>query len=84
MLKKSLIAALALSVGIAFSPLSTVGATTLFGPGTKVQAEQPVELARKKKKAKKAKKAKSKAGRCGTNMYWSKKAKKCLDARAKR
>jgi hypothetical protein len=95
-LKKSLIAALACSVALAFSPISTAGAATLFGPGTKVQTEQLVDLANTKKKAKKAPKAKkaakakkgkaakSKAGACGTYSYYSKKAKKCVDARAKK
>jgi len=80
--KKSLIAALAVSVGLAFSPISTVSATSLFGPGTKVQADQVIELAKKKKKAKKGKKAKSKAGKCGAYKYYKKG--KCLDARSKR
>lgn len=87
MLKKSLIAALALAFGVAVSPLTMVNATTLLGPGTKAPVESTVELAQKKgkKKAKKAgKKAKSKAGKCGTFMYYSKKQKKCLDAMAKR
>lgn len=98
MLKKSLIAALACSVALAFSPISTASAASLFGPGTKVQTEQLVDLAQAKKKAKKkaapkAKKAakakagkvaKSKAGSCGTFSYYSKKAKKCVDARAKK
>ncbi len=96
MLKKSLIAALACSVALAFSPISTVSAASLFGPGTKVQTEQFVDFAQAKKKAKmapkakkaakakKGKAAKSKAGSCGTYSYYSKKAKKCVDARAKK
>ena len=39
----------------------------------------------KKKGKKKGKKAKSKGpGKCGTYMYYSKKAKKCVDARNKK
>ena len=88
MLKKSLIAALACSVALAFSPISTASAASLFGPGTKVQTEQLVELVKGKKKAKKAatakkgKAAKSKPGSCGTFHYYNKKAKKCVDARS--
>ena len=36
-----------------------------------------------KKRGKKGKKARSKAGKCGTYMYFSKKTKKCMDARKK-
>ena len=39
---------------------------------------------KKKGKKKKGKKARSKAGKCGTYMYYSKKAKKCMDARNKK
>lgn len=81
MVKKSLIAALAASVAIAFSPIASVSAASLFGPGTKVQGEQVVEFAKKKKKAKKGKKAASKAGKCGTFKFWNKKTRKCVDKR---
>lgn len=98
MIKKSLIAALATAVALAFSPITPASAAPLMGPGSKVAAETSVELAGMKKKkkyvAKKvAKKApakkvyykkKSKGKTCGTYKYYSKKAKKCVDARDKR
>jgi hypothetical protein len=40
--------------------------------------------AKKGKKKKKGKKARSKAGKCGTYMYYSKKSRKCEDARNKK
>ena len=40
--------------------------------------------AKKGKKKKKGKKARSKAGKCGTYMYYSKKTRKCMDARNKK
>jgi len=90
MLKKSLVAVLALAVTLAFSPIVSVNAAPLLGGSTQA-SDSVVELAAAKKKAKKAKKAKkgkkkkkgkkAKAGKCGTNMYYKKG--KCLDARAK-
>jgi hypothetical protein len=52
---------------------------------------RPAKKGAKKKGAEKkakqdgpAKKAAAKAGRCGTYMYWDKKAKRCADARNKK
>ena len=84
MLKKTLFPALVIGAVLAFSPVSSITATAFKGPATKVQSESLVELAKGKKKAKKGKKARSKAGKCGAYMYWSKKEKKCLDARNKK
>ncbi len=92
-IRKTLIAVLAMAIAIAFSPLPQLQAATLVGPGSQPQAEKVTEQVKAKKKAKKkkgkkgkkkGKKAKSKAGSCGTYMYFSKKAKKCMDARNKK
>jgi hypothetical protein len=83
-----------MAIAIAFSPLPQLQAASLMGPGSQPQAEKVTELVKAKKKAKKkkgkkgkkkrGKRAKSKAGKCGTYMYFSKKAKKCMDARNKK
>ncbi len=92
-IRKTLIAVLAMAIAIAFSPLPQLQAATLVGPGSQPQAEKVTEQVKAKKKAKKkkgkkgkkkGKKAKSKAGSCGTYLYFSKKAKKCVDARNKK
>jgi hypothetical protein len=99
-IKKTLIAMLALAVAIALSPLPELQAATFVNPGTKIDSNSLIEHAQAKmtkKKAKKAKKGKKKAkrkrrgkkaksrpGRCGAYMYWSRKQRKCVDARAKK
>ena len=92
-MRKTLIAVLAMAIAIAFSPLSELQAASLLGPSSQPGTENSVELVKakkkkakkaKKKKKKKGKKARSKAGKCGTYMYYSKKAKKCMDARNKK
>jgi hypothetical protein len=93
-IRKTFIAMLAVAIAIAFSPLPQLQAATLVGPGSQPQTENVIDLAKAKKKAKKkkakkkgkkkGKRAKSKAGKCGTYMYFSKKAKKCMDARSKK
>ena len=92
-IRKTLISALALAIALAFSPLSELQAATL-GPGSQPGTDNLTQTVKAKKKAKKAgkkkgkkkkgKKARSKAGKCGTYMYYSKKAKKCMDARNKK
>ena len=92
-ISKTLIAVLALAIAIAFSPLSELQAATLTqgsSPGldnavVKV-AKKSAKKAKKAKKGKKsAKKAKSKGpGSCGAYMYYSKKDRKCADARLKK
>ena len=52
-------------------------------PDGQDEEEGPRRPARRKAK-KKGKKARSKAGKCGTYMYFSKKTKKCMDARNKK
>ena len=93
--RKTLIALLAAAVAIAFSPLAELQAAT-FGPGSQPGTDTLIHAAKVKKRTMKAgkkgkrrgmhrrgKRARSKAGRCGAYMYFSKKARKCLDARNK-
>ena len=91
LIRKSLITALAVAIAVAFSPLPELNAATFVNPGSQPEVDNQIHVvAKKKKKAKKAKKAKkgkkarSKAGHCGTYMYWSKKTRKCMDARNKK
>ena len=93
-IRKTLVAILALAIAIAFSPLTELRAATFVSPDTKVSTDNLTQTVAKKKgkkkakkkgKKKKGKKAKSKGpGKCGTYMYYSKKARKCVDARAKK
>jgi hypothetical protein len=92
-IRKTLIAVLAMAIAIAFSPLPDLQAATLMGPSSQPMTDNVVEQAKakkkkkkakKKKKKKKGKKARSKAGKCGTYMYYSKKTRKCMDARNKK
>ena len=85
-IRKTLIAILALAVAIAFSPLTGSQAATFVSPDTKVSSDNmTLTVAKKKGKKKKGKKAKSKGpGKCGTYMFYSKKARKCVDARNKK
>jgi hypothetical protein len=87
---------LALAIAVAFSPLSDLQAAGLVGPGSKLGVDGVTHVVKAKKKggffkkakksAKRGKRAKSKGGpgRCGTYMYFSKKARKCMDARNKK
>jgi hypothetical protein len=89
-IRKALIAVLALAIAIAFSPLTELQAATFVSPDTKVSSDSVThqiakKKGKKKKGKKKGKKAKSKGpGKCGAYMYYSKKAKKCVDARNKK
>ena len=91
-IRKTLITALALAIAIAFSPLPELQAATLMGPGSQPGTDNITDTVKAKKKAKakkgkkkkKGKKARSKAGKCGTYMYYSKKTRKCMDARNKK
>jgi hypothetical protein len=89
-IRKALIAVLALAIAIAFSPLTELQAATFVSPDTKVSSDNVThqvakKKGKKKKGKKKGKKAKSKGpGKCGTYSYYSKKAKKCVDARNKK
>ncbi|TMJ74631.1 MAG: hypothetical protein E6G91_07100, partial [Alphaproteobacteria bacterium] len=92
-IRKILIAILALAVAIAFSPLSELQAATFANPGSQPGSDnltQTVKMkkkgykkAGKKKRGKRGKRARSKAGKCGTYKYFSKKTRKCADARNK-
>jgi hypothetical protein len=57
-----------------FFASSSVHAATFMTPSTKPGGDSLIEVAAKKKGP----------GMCGTNMYWSGKEKKCLDARNKK
>jgi len=96
-IRKTLITALAVAIAIAFSPLPELNAATFVNPGSQPAADNQTHVVKSKKKkkakAKKGKKkgkkkrgkrARSKAGKCGTYMYWSKKTRKCMDARNKK
>jgi hypothetical protein len=91
-IRKTFLTMLALAIAIAFSPLPELQAATFVNPGSQPGTENLTQtIAKKKKKGKKkakkkkGKKAKSKGpGRCGTFMYYSKKARKCVDARNKK
>jgi len=93
-IRKTLIAALAVAIAIAFSPLTDLQAATFVNPGSQPGTDNLTQVVKAKKSAKKAKKkgkrkgkrAKSKKapGKCGTYMYYSKKGRKCMDARNKR
>jgi hypothetical protein len=88
-IRKTFIAALAVAVAAAFSPIPELQAAT-FNPGSQVGSSSLVQTIAKKKGYKKtAKRGKHKARRagkgkssCGTFMY--RKGGKCLDARNKK
>ena len=91
-IRKTLIAALALATASAFSPLPELRAAPFTGSSSQPMTGELVQLvqAKKKKGVKKAKKKKAakrkkaqRAGKsCGTYMY--RKGGKCLDARNKK
>ena len=94
-IRKILIAILALAVAIAFSPLSELQAATFANPGSQPGSDNLTQTVKMKKKGykkagkrkkrgkRKGKRARSKAGTCGTYKYFSKKTRKCADARNK-
>jgi hypothetical protein len=91
-ISKTFIAVLALAIAIAFSPLSQLQAATM-SPGSNPGLDNAVvKVAKKKAGKKQAKKGKKSAkkvaskgpGSCGAYMYYSKKDRKCADARLKK
>jgi uncharacterized low-complexity protein len=94
-IRKTLIAILALAIAIAFSPYADLQAATFVNPGSQPGTDNLAHVVKSKKKMKKYKKkrgkkrrgkrAKSKKGpgKCGAYMYYSKKGRKCMDARKK-
>jgi hypothetical protein len=95
----ALAAALAFASSPAVQAAPQLGAGTKVQAHTLIQQvqakaddpEDPNGASAKKKADKKkakpdapAKKAAAKAGRCGTYMYWDRKAKRCADARDKK
>ena len=89
-IKKTLMAGIAVAVALAFAPLAELKAAMPAGPGSKVSADTLTQTVAKKKRAtkkgkRKGKRAHSKGpGRCGSNMYFSRKAHHCMDARNKK
>jgi uncharacterized low-complexity protein len=93
-IRKTLIAILALAVALAFSPLSELQAATFANPGSQPGSDNLTQTVKAKKKGykkagkkkrgkRKGKRARSKAGKCGTYKYFSRKGRKCMDARNK-
>jgi hypothetical protein len=88
-LKKTLVAGLAVAIAMAFAPLAELKAAMPAGPGIKASADTLTQTVAKKKRTtkkgkRKGKRAHSKGpGRCGANMYYSRKAHHCMDARKK-
>lgn len=66
----------AAALGLALTPIVSAAALSITPPA---KSDNLTVLAASKSKAKKAK-----AGSCGTNMYWSSKSRKCMDARDKK
>jgi hypothetical protein len=92
-LRKTSIAALALAIAIAFSPLPELQAAPFASAGSQPNTDGLLQSAKAKKKGykkrskkkkskKKSKKAGSKGGSCGTYKY--RKGGKCVDARDKK
>ena len=91
-MRKTFLTMLALAIAIAFSPLPELQAATFVNPGSQPGTENLAHVVKAKKKGKKkgkrgkrrgkGKRAKSKGpGKCGAYMYYSKKKRKCVDAR---
>jgi hypothetical protein len=92
-IRKTLIAALALAIAFAFSPIDGLQAAS-FGPGSqpgsdnltytvKAKGKAKAKKGKRAKRGKRGKRAASKrAGRCGTHMYWSRSKRSCQDARS--
>ena len=89
-IRKTLLTALAFAIAIALSPLPELQAATFVSPGSQPGTENLAQIVKAKKKGKKkgkrkGKRAKSKGpGKCGAYMYYSKKKRKCMDARDKK
>jgi hypothetical protein len=80
-IRKTLVVVLAAALAVAFSPLPELRAAALVGPGSQAKSDNLIV----KVAGKKGKKAKKKGpGACGAYMYWSKKTRKCEDARLKK
>jgi len=88
-LKKTLATASALAIAIALAPMPQLQAASLISPGT-LRADSLVQIVKHKKHARMrahrhmGRLARSKRpGSCGENMYFSRKARHCMDARDK-
>jgi hypothetical protein len=90
LIKKTLAAASALAVAIALVSLPHAQAASPIAPGSALHADGLVQVVKAKKHARAhmhkhpGRMARSKRpGSCGENMYFSRKAHHCLDARDK-
>ena len=87
--KKTLAAASALAIAIALAPLTQPQAASLINPGSPqvdslVQTVKHKKHSHMRKHAHMGRHARSKRpGSCGENMYFSRKARHCMDARDK-
>jgi hypothetical protein len=87
-MKKTLAAASALAITIALAPLPPVQAASVINPGATPRIDSLAQVVKAKKHAHRHKHsgrvARSKRpGSCGENMYFSRKAHHCVDARDK-
>ena len=88
-MKKTLAAAPALAIAIALAPLTQPQAGGLINPGSPqvdslVQTVKAKKHSHMRKHAHMGRHARSKRpGSCGENMYFSRKARHCMDARDK-
>jgi hypothetical protein len=88
-MKRTLAAASALAIAIALAPLTQPQAASLINPGSPqvdslVQTVKHKKHAHMRKHAHMGRHARSKRpGSCGENMYFSRKARHCMDARDK-
>jgi hypothetical protein len=89
-MKKTLAAASALAIAIALASLPELQAASVINPGSTLHVEGLAQVVKAKRHARAHKHmhsgrmARSKRpGSCGENMYFSRKAHHCLDARDK-
>lgn len=80
MLKNVTLAGIAAAFALSVLAVAPVSARPVVGQLSQISGDAAVDLVKKKKKKSK----KSKAGKCGEYKYWSKKGKKCADARDKK
>ena len=87
-MKKTLAVAAALAIATALAPLPELQAASVISPGVAAHVDSLAQVAKAKKHTRRHKHsgrmARSKRpGSCGENMYFSRKAHHCVDARDK-
>ena len=93
-MKKTLAATSALAIAIALAPLPQVQAASLINPGSTLRIDSLVQVVKAKRHMRMHKHmhgrmhagrhaGSKRPGGCGENMYWSRKAHHCMDARDK-